>query len=179
MEVKHKTCDIRNWKKRLFLDISSTNIDTLVPSLYQCIETCSIEVFWLLSQPLLHLRFNLFAISKISATKVEQLYVTNTSQNKQETFLCEYPLHRVPLIIENAQQNVALQNTLLKHSPHFDCWNQPINMCMHVCYLDCHEAGLCCYLVIHILAENLLHPLQLFHFHLWPIYWLSLIVRFI
>jgi hypothetical protein len=22
-------------------------------------------------------------------------------------------------------------------------------MCMHVCYLDCHEAGLCWYLVIH------------------------------
>jgi hypothetical protein len=34
-----------------------------------------------------------------------------------------------------------------------------------VCYLDCHEAGLCCYLVIHI--ENLLRPLQLFYFHLW------------
>jgi hypothetical protein len=29
-------------------------------------------------------------------------------------------------------------------------------------YLDYYEAGLCCYLVIHI--ENLLHPLQLFYF---------------
>jgi hypothetical protein len=29
-------------------------------------------------------------------------------------------------------------------------------MHMHVCCLDCHEAGLCWYLVIHI--ENLLHP---------------------
>jgi hypothetical protein len=44
---------------------------------------------------------------------------------------------------------------------------------MCVCYLDCHEAGLCCYLVIHI--ENLLRPLQLFYFHLWPAYWLSLV----
>jgi hypothetical protein len=42
------------------------------------------------------------------------------------------------------------------------------NMRMHVCYLDCHETGLCCYLVIHI--KNLLHPLQLFYFHLSPIY---------
>jgi hypothetical protein len=33
-------------------------------------------------------------------------------------------------------------------------------MRMRVCYLDCHEAGLCCYLVIHI--EILLHLLQLF-----------------
>jgi hypothetical protein len=45
-----------------------------------------------------------------------------------------------------------------------------------VCYLDCHEAGLCCcYLVIHI--ENLLRPFGLFYFHLWPIYWLSLLLR--
>jgi hypothetical protein len=39
--------------------------------------------------------------------------------------------------------------------------------------LGCHEAGLCCYLMIHI--ENLLHPLQLFYFHLWPVYWLSIV----
>jgi hypothetical protein len=38
-------------------------------------------------------------------------------------------------------------------------------MRMRVCYLDCHEAGLCCYLVIHI--ENLLRQLQLFCFYLW------------
>jgi hypothetical protein len=41
-------------------------------------------------------------------------------------------------------------------------------MSMRVCYLDCHEAGLCCYLVIHI--ETLLRPLQLFHFHLTPLH---------
>jgi hypothetical protein len=46
-------------------------------------------------------------------------------------------------------------------------------MRMRICYLDCHEAGLCCYLVIH--TENLLRPLQLFYFHLWPIYWLSIV----
>jgi hypothetical protein len=48
-------------------------------------------------------------------------------------------------------------------------------MRVRVCYLDCHEGGLCCYLVIHI--GNLLHPLQLFYFYLCPIYWLSLVVR--
>jgi hypothetical protein len=37
------------WKEHLFLDISSTNIDTLGPSLYQCVETHSIKKFWLLS----------------------------------------------------------------------------------------------------------------------------------
>jgi hypothetical protein len=37
-------------------------------------------------------------------------------------------------------------------------------MRMHVCYLDCHEAELCCNLVLHI--ENLLDPLLLLYFHL-------------
>jgi hypothetical protein len=60
--------------------------------------------------------------------------------------------------------------TLLKYGRHFVYWNQSLNMRMLVFYLDCHETGLCCYLVIHI--ENLLLPLQLFYFHLWRIYWL-------
>jgi hypothetical protein len=64
---------------------------------------------------------------------------------------------------------------ILKHGRHFDYWNQPLNMRMHVCYLDCHEAGLYCYLMIHILVEKLLHTLQLFYFHFLPIYWLSLV----
>jgi hypothetical protein len=46
-------------------------------------------------------------------------------------------------------------------------------MHMRVCYLHCHEAGLCCYLVIH--TENLLHPFQMFYFLLWPVYWLSFV----
>jgi hypothetical protein len=74
---------------------------------------------------------------------------------------------------KKSQQNADLGNTLLKHGRHFDYWNQPMNMSMHVCYLDCHEAGLCYYLVIHI--ETLLRPLRVIHFHLWPIYWLSFV----
>jgi hypothetical protein len=38
---------------------------------------------------------------------------------------------------------------------------------MSVCYVDSHDAGLWCYLVIYI--DNLLCPLQLSYFHLWPI----------
>jgi hypothetical protein len=41
---------------------------------------------------------------------------------------------------------------------HFHYWNQPLNM--RICYPDCHEAWLCCYLVINI--ENLLRPLHCF-----------------
>jgi hypothetical protein len=44
MVIKRKIYEIGHWKK-IFLDISSTNIDALVPSLYQCVETHSIEAF--------------------------------------------------------------------------------------------------------------------------------------
>jgi hypothetical protein len=57
-------------KKHLFLDISSTNIDTLVPSLYQCAEIRSIEIFWTMSKPLLHLPFNLLFISETIAAQL-------------------------------------------------------------------------------------------------------------
>jgi hypothetical protein len=45
--MKRKICDIRTWEKqiRVFLHISSTTTDTLVPLLYQCVETRCIEVF--------------------------------------------------------------------------------------------------------------------------------------
>jgi hypothetical protein len=46
IDIKRKTCDIRTWKNHLFLDISSTNIDALVSSLYQCVETSGIDIFY-------------------------------------------------------------------------------------------------------------------------------------
>jgi hypothetical protein len=54
-----------------------------------------------------------------------------------------------------------LFGSILKHGRNFAYWNQCLNM--RICYPDCHEAGLCCYLVIHI--ENSLRLLQLFYFH--------------
>jgi hypothetical protein len=71
------------------------------------------------------------------------------------------------------QITLLFGSILLKHGRHFDYWKQPLNMRMRVCYLDFHESGMCCHLVIH--TGNLLHQLQLFYFHLWPIYWLSLV----
>jgi hypothetical protein len=38
-------CDTAELGAKIFLDLSSSNIDTLVPSLYNCIETRKIEVF--------------------------------------------------------------------------------------------------------------------------------------
>jgi hypothetical protein len=70
IDVERKICDIRTWKKYLLLDISSTNIDILVLSLYDCVKTRSVEVFCLLSQPLPQLRFNLFVIIETFSTEV-------------------------------------------------------------------------------------------------------------
>jgi hypothetical protein len=80
-------------------------------------------------------------------TNYEPLYVKNTSHSKQETFLYEYPLHWVLLPTRNAQQNATILTT---ESSLWTC------TCTS-CYLDCHAAGLCCYLSICI--ENLLHIL--------------------
>jgi hypothetical protein len=57
-----------NLGKKVFPGISSTNIDSRVPKLYHCVKTHSIEVFWLLAQPIPHLCFNLFVISEMLAT---------------------------------------------------------------------------------------------------------------
>jgi hypothetical protein len=96
MDIKHKTCDIRFLKKHSFLHKSSINIATLVPPLYQCVETRSIEVLTVVSATP-HLRFNLFVISEIFATfldpVVNRFSRQNTSHNTQETFLYEHQFH--------------------------------------------------------------------------------------
>jgi hypothetical protein len=46
---------------------------------------------------------------------------------------------------------------------------------MRVCYLDCHEAGMCCYLLT--LIDNLIRPLELFYLRMRPIHWRSLELR--
>jgi hypothetical protein len=64
---------------------------------------------------------------------------------KQETFLYEYPLHWVLLPTEKRIKRTLLFCSIcLNHGSQFDYWNQPLIMSIHVCYLDCHEAGLCC-----------------------------------
>jgi hypothetical protein len=106
MDVKRKTCDIRIWKKHF--STCSTNIDTLVPSLYQCLETRSIKVFWLLSQPLPHPISTSSSSAKRLPPSSVPLYATNTSYLKQDTFLHEYPMYWVLLPSKNTQQNAAL-----------------------------------------------------------------------
>jgi hypothetical protein len=151
MDTKRKTCNIQTWKKHLFLDMPSTNINTLVPSLYQCVETRSIEVIWPLSQPLVQHQLRLSnVLERISRPSCEPFYATNTSHRKQETFLYEYPLRWVLLPTRAHNRTLLIFTTLLKRGHYFHYCNLPLNMSLRVCYLDYHEAGLCCYLVIHI-----------------------------
>jgi hypothetical protein len=44
MDIKRQTCDIRTWKNITFSTYPPPTL-TLVPSLYQCVESRSIEVF--------------------------------------------------------------------------------------------------------------------------------------
>jgi hypothetical protein len=102
---------------------------------------------------------------RTSRPNCELLYTTNTSHPKQEIFLYKYPLYWVLLPTKYAQQNADLRQYSPQTWLSFYYWNQPLNIWMYICCLDCHEAELCCHLVMQI--ENLLHPLQLFYFHLW------------
>jgi hypothetical protein len=139
-----------NLGKHLFLDISSTNIDTLVPSLYQCVKTHSKEVFWLFSQPLPQ-PFSTSSSAKRLPPNCEPLYSTNTSHRKQEKKLRISFSYSPPPPPKTHNRTLPF-GSILKHDRNFDYWNQPPNMRMRVSYLDSHEAGLCCYLVIH--TEN-------------------------
>jgi hypothetical protein len=97
------------------------------------------------------------ALERISRPSCDLLKATNISHRKQEIFLYKYPLQRVLLPPKTHNRTPIFGGILLKHGRHFDYCNPPLNLSMLVCYLDCHESGLCCYLVIHI--ENLLRPL--------------------
>jgi hypothetical protein len=75
---------------------------------------------------------------------------------------------------ETRNRRLLFGITLPKHGRHFYYWNQPLNMCMSRCYIDCYEAGLCCYLVI--TDRKPITSITAVYFHLWPVYWLSLVL---
>jgi hypothetical protein len=162
--------------KTLFLDITYINIHTLVSSLYQCVETCSQEVFRLC---LSHFRTSVLTSS--SSAKLLPCFSTqlwNALRNKHFlpwswnislwiSFALSPFAHR-KRTTERCSSVVQTSSTVAVLTTETNLWT-----CMFVCYIHCHKAGLCCYLVRHM--YNLIRPLQLFYFHLWPIYWLSLV----
>jgi hypothetical protein len=171
MYIKRKTCNIRTWEKLISWHILHQHWHTCPIALpvRRNLQRRSLLTFVFTNSTPLRLSN---VLERMSWPSCELLYETNTSHREQVTFLYKYPLHWVPLPTKTHNRTLLFGITL-KHGLHFDYWNQPLNMRMRVCYIDCHEAGQCCYLVIHI--ENLLYPLQLFYLHLWLIYWLSLV----
>jgi hypothetical protein len=148
MTIIRKTCDIWTWKNNLFLDISSTNCDILVPSLCLCVETRSIEAFWSLSH--LHPRTSLTEFLDPAVNRfTRQTLPTLNRKHFFTNILCIESF--CPQ--KNSQENAALRYYALKHDRHCDWWSQLVNMHIYVCFLHWEEAGLYCYLVIHIGKE--------------------------
>jgi hypothetical protein len=126
--------------KTLFRDISSTNIDTLVPLVYPYVETRIMEVFWLLCQPLpfqllCHQR-NIF--HPVVSFLMRQISPTVNMKHFFVNIVC------IESCCPQKNRNITLLFgiKLLNHSSHFDYWNQPLNMSIRVCFVDCHEAGI-------------------------------------
>jgi hypothetical protein len=176
MDIKRKTCGIQTWGKETFISrhILHQHWDTCPISLPMRRNPKHRSLLTVVSAnsapPFRHLLISKVH-ERISRPSREPLYATNTSRRKQETLLGKYPLHWVlcPPPPKNRQKcTLAFGILHLEDDRHFDSWNQPLNTLPR-----CHEAGLCCYLVIYI--ENLGHPLQLFYFHSWPIHGLSIV----
>jgi hypothetical protein len=161
MDIKRKTRDIRTWKKKTF---------TSLHILHQQSYLCPIALPVGRNPQHRSLSHLLTSVSTSSSSEnrlppsCEPLYATNTS-TVNIPLLISFALSPFTHKKKTHNRTLLFGSILLRHGRHFDYWNLPMNMRMRVCYLDCHEAGLQCYLVIHI--KNLLSPLPLFYFHLW------------
>jgi hypothetical protein len=91
-----------------------------------------------------------------------------------QTLLCEYPLHRIPFA--DKKRTTERCSSVVNSSSTSSFWIlKPASEHVHVHLVTRLLRN--CYLVIHM--KNPLCPLQLFYFHLWPIYWLALIYIYI
>jgi hypothetical protein len=70
IDIIRKTCDIRTWKKIMSRHILHQHWYTCTIVLPVRRNPRNIEVFWMLSQPLPHLRFNVFVISETTVTQL-------------------------------------------------------------------------------------------------------------
>jgi hypothetical protein len=172
MDIKPKTCDIRNWGEKKFI---SRHI------LHQHWYTCPIAL------PVRRNPQHRSLLTVVTATSAPPFQHQRNICHRYGNFSTQlwtslrdkhFPLQTEHIYLwmsfasspfthsKTHKGTLLFGNTLLEHDRPFDYWNQPLNMRTRFCYLDSHETGLCCYLVIN--AENLLHPLQLVYFHLWP-----------
>jgi hypothetical protein len=90
------------------------------------------------------------ALERISRPNCEPLYATKTSTVNRKHFFMNIICIKSICPQRTHNRTSLFGSILLKHDRHSDYWNQLLNMSMLVCYLDSHEAGLCCFLVTHI-----------------------------
>jgi hypothetical protein len=174
IDIKPKTCDIRTWEKYLFLNIFSANLSHRFISASKPAALKSFD--WCLS----HFRASFYIIYHLPKSLREFLEPVVNRFTRQTLPSLYRKYFFISILCSESSCTQKTHNgtlisvsILLKHGHHLDYWNYPLHMRMGVCYLDCHESVLCCYLVIHI--ENFFLPLQLFYFNLWPIYCISFI----
>jgi hypothetical protein len=117
MGIKCKTSGIGTWQKQLFVDIS-TNIDTLVVSLYQRIETRRIEIFMTIVLATSAPPFLLF----ISEIFVTFLYLVVNRFTRQTLSFVNRGHLFVNTFAHKKRHNKTLlvSSTFLKHARHFD-----------------------------------------------------------
>jgi hypothetical protein len=109
--------------------------------------------FWPLSQPLSHLRFNLFVTIETFATFLDPIgncfmQQTLPTLNRKHFFmniLCTKSFRTQKRTRERCSAVVHASSTVAVLTTETNLWT-----CMLVRCLDCHKAGLCCYLVRHI-----------------------------
>jgi hypothetical protein len=91
MDMKRKTCGIPTWKKHLFLDIYSTNIDSPIPIPLRRIPqlTSFLTIVSATSTP----PFQPFRQQQNICHQDGTIYAINSSHHKEKTFIHEYPLH--------------------------------------------------------------------------------------
>jgi hypothetical protein len=110
-----------------------------------------------------HLRLS-YVFERISRLSCEPLYAQTLPTINRKYILINSRCIEFPFSQKTHTRMLLFGRTHLKHGRRFDHWNRPLNLRMRVCYLKCHEARLCCYLVMNI--EKLLYQLHLFYFHL-------------
>jgi hypothetical protein len=132
MDVKRKTRDIRTWKKNIsfstyppptlihlshrFTSASKQSFDCFISHSHTSVSTSSS------STKLLPLSGKHFRKISLRISFVLCPFCSQKTHNRMLLF----------------------DSTLLKHSCHFDYWNQPLIMRMRICYVECHGVGLYC-----------------------------------
>jgi hypothetical protein len=181
MNIKRKACDIRTWKET-FISRHTLHQHCCacpialpvrrIPELFHPVHICFCRILYRVTWAGIICDFRTSLREFIDTVVDRFMRQTLRAVNRKHFFVNILCIESF-CAQESHNRTLLCGSILLKHGCHFDYWNQLLNMRIRVCYLDCHEGGLCFYLVMYI--ENHLHPLQLFYFHLWPIYWSSLV----